>query len=110
MKRKPRDPIKGKLVTNRLISLTHGQMGIIEATGGMFVYLIIMAEQGFLPARLLNLRVLWESPGVNDLKDSYGQEWVRTRLGIFLFYQIIFRHMISEKYWNIHATRPSLLQ
>ena len=35
-----------------------------------------MAENGFWPARLLGLRREWDSKGVNDLEDSYGQEWV----------------------------------
>jgi len=34
-----------------------------------------MAENGFLPSRLFGLRRSWDSLGVNDLRDSYGQEW-----------------------------------
>ena len=34
-----------------------------------------MAENGFLPRRLFGLRRSWDSLGVNDLEDSYGQEW-----------------------------------
>ncbi|CAF2663673.1 unnamed protein product [Rotaria sp. Silwood2] len=34
-----------------------------------------MAENGFLPSRLLGLRKSWESKYINDLEDSYGQEW-----------------------------------
>jgi hypothetical protein len=35
-----------------------------------------MAENGFFPSRLLGLRKSWDSRFVNDLEDSYGQEWV----------------------------------
>ena len=60
----------------RLISMAYGQIGPIQATAGFFTYLVIMAENGFLPSRLLGLRKPWESKYVNDIEDSYGQEWV----------------------------------
>jgi sodium/potassium-transporting ATPase subunit alpha len=34
-----------------------------------------MAENGFWPSTLLGLRKAWDSHAVNDLRDSYGQEW-----------------------------------
>jgi sodium/potassium-transporting ATPase subunit alpha len=76
MKRKPRDPLRDKLVNQRLISMAYGQIGFIQASAGFFVYLIIMAENGFWPSRLLGIRKSWDSKSVNDLEDSYGQEWV----------------------------------
>ena len=76
MKRKPRDPNRDKLVGQRLISMAYGQIGFIQASAGFFVYLIIMAENGFWPSRLLGIRKSWDSKSVNDLEDSYGQEWV----------------------------------
>lgn len=75
MKRKPRDPMRDKLVNQRLISMAYGQIGFIQASAGFFVYLIIMAENGFWPSRLLGIRKSWDSKSVNDLEDSYGQEW-----------------------------------
>jgi sodium/potassium-transporting ATPase subunit alpha len=63
-------------VLYRLISMAYGQIGPIQATAGFFTYLVIMAENGFLPSRLLGLRKSWESKYVNDIEDSYGQEWV----------------------------------
>merc|ERR1712106_15122 len=39
------------------------------------VYLVILAENGFWPSRLLGIRKAWDSAAVNDLVDSYGQEW-----------------------------------
>jgi len=75
MKRKPRDPMHDKLVNQRLISMAYGQIGFIQASAGFFTYLIIMAENGFWPSRLLGIRKSWDSKSVNDLEDSYGQEW-----------------------------------
>lgn len=75
MKRKPRDPLRDKLVNQRLISMAYGQIGFIQASAGFFTYLIIMAENGFWPSRLLGIRKSWDSKSVNDLEDSYGQEW-----------------------------------
>jgi sodium/potassium-transporting ATPase subunit alpha len=76
MKRRPRDPQHDRLVNERLISMAYGQIGPIQAGAGFFTYLVIMAENGFLPSRLLGLRKSWESREINDLQDSYGQEWV----------------------------------
>nr|AFU25689.1 Na+,K+ ATPase alpha-subunit 1A [Oncopeltus fasciatus]CAH1755606.1 Na,K-ATPase alpha 1A [Oncopeltus fasciatus] len=75
MKRQPRNPFSDKLVNERLISLSYGQIGVIQAAGGFFVYFVIMAENGFLPEILFGLRKEWDSKAVNDLQDSYGQEW-----------------------------------
>ena len=78
MKRRPRDPIHDKLVNERLISLAYGQIGMIQASSGFFTYFWIMADNGFLPGRLWQLRSEWDTPAVNNLLDSYGQEWVRS--------------------------------
>merc|ERR1711992_111119 len=75
MKRMPRNPFTDKLVNERLISVAYGMIGMIQASAGFFVYLVIMAENGFLPEDLLGLRKYWDSSAVNDLEDSYGQEW-----------------------------------
>jgi len=75
MKRMPRDPINDKLVNHRLIGMAYGQIGMIQASAGFFVYFVIMAENGFWPSRLLGIRKWWDSKGINDLEDSHGQEW-----------------------------------
>jgi len=75
MKRQPRDPLHDKLVNNRLIGMAYGQVGMIQAAGGFFTYFVIMAENGFWPSRLLGIREEWDSKSINDLQDSYGQEW-----------------------------------
>jgi sodium/potassium-transporting ATPase subunit alpha len=56
--------------------MAYGQIGMIQAAAGFFSYFFIMAEHGFNPMYLFGLRQLWDSRGVNDLEDSYGQEWV----------------------------------
>jgi len=75
MKRQPRDPINDKLVNQRLISMAYGQIGMIQAAAGFFTYFIILAENGFRPKDVFGIRKQWDSKGVNDLRDSYGQEW-----------------------------------
>ncbi|CAG0919206.1 unnamed protein product [Notodromas monacha] len=75
MKRQPRNPFTDKLVNERLISMAYGQIGMIQAGAGFFVYFVIMAENGFRPMTLLGLRKAWDSKAINDVKDSYGQEW-----------------------------------
>merc|ERR1712001_623889 len=75
MKRQPRNPFTDKLVNERLISMAYGQIGMIQASAGFFVYFVIMAENGFWPSRLLGLRKDWDSKAINDLEDNYGQEW-----------------------------------
>lgn len=75
MKRQPRNPKKDKLVNERLISMAYGQIGFMQAAAGFFVYFVIMAENGFTPSTLLGIRSKWDSKAVNDLTDSYNQEW-----------------------------------
>merc|ERR1712115_369771 len=75
MKRPPRNPFTDKLVNERLISMAYGQIGMIQASAGFFVYFVIMCENGWWPSHLLGLRRAWDSQAVNDLEDSYGQEW-----------------------------------
>lgn len=75
MKRKPRDPVNDRLVNQRLLSLSYGQTGMMQASAGFFTYTIIMCENGFFLGDLIGIRELWESKAVNDFKDSYGQEW-----------------------------------
>jgi sodium/potassium-transporting ATPase subunit alpha len=64
------------IYSKRLISMAYGQVGMIQASAGFFVYFVIMAENGFRPDLLFGIRKNWDSRAVNDLQDSYGQEWV----------------------------------
>ncbi|KAI8770548.1 sodium/potassium-transporting ATPase subunit alpha [Biomphalaria glabrata] len=75
MKRKPRNAKKDKLVNQRLISMAYGIIGFLQASCGFFVYCIIMIENGFFMYTLPGLRNEWDAKAINDLEDSYGQEW-----------------------------------
>lgn len=57
-------------------------IGAMQGVAGFFVYFVIMTENGFKPGRLLGLRSQWDSVAVNDLEDSYGQQWVQVDLSI----------------------------
>lgn len=58
------------------ISLYVFSTGMIQALGGFFAYFVILAENGFLPSILVGIRLNWDDRSVNDLEDSYGQQWV----------------------------------
>ncbi|XP_063973224.1 sodium/potassium-transporting ATPase subunit alpha-like [Diachasmimorpha longicaudata] len=75
IKRPPRIPQTDHLVSRKLVFMSYGQIGIIEMAAGFFTYFVVMAEHGFWPGDLVGLRAAWDNPAVNDLKDSYGQEW-----------------------------------
>ncbi|KAK5621848.1 Sodium/potassium-transporting ATPase subunit alpha-1 [Crenichthys baileyi] len=75
MKRQPRNSKTDKLVNERLISMAYGQIGMIQATAGFFTYFVIMAENGFHYMDIIGIRVFWDNKSINDLEDSYGQQW-----------------------------------
>lgn len=56
--------------------MTYGQIGPIQAAAGYFVYMVILCENGFRPSMLIGIRKRFDAQGMNDLMDSYGQEWV----------------------------------
>jgi sodium/potassium-transporting ATPase subunit alpha len=45
-------------------------------TAGFFTWVVVMGENGFWPSRLVGIRQAWDAAAINDLEDSYGQEWV----------------------------------
>jgi len=67
-------------------------IGMMQASAGFFTYFYIMADNGFLPNRLLGIRQEWDSHAVNSLADSYGQEWVNKILcfNVVLLYSTLF--------------------
>jgi len=75
MKRPPRNARRDRLVNSRLIFLAYGIVGVMQAAAGFFLYLVIMAEHGWLPASLLGVRESWDDPEIGALADSFGQEW-----------------------------------
>ncbi|XP_012578634.1 PREDICTED: potassium-transporting ATPase alpha chain 2 isoform X1 [Condylura cristata] len=77
MNRKPRHKKKDRLVNQQLVTYAYLHIGLMQALGAFVVYFTVYAQEGFRPSTLLNLRVKWEDDTVNDLEDSYGQEWTR---------------------------------
>ncbi|XP_069859241.1 potassium-transporting ATPase alpha chain 2 isoform X2 [Dipodomys merriami] len=77
MNRKPRHKKKDRLVNKNLAIYSYLHIGLMQALGAFLVYFTVYAQQGFWPTTLINLRVQWEMDDVNDLEDSYGQEWTR---------------------------------
>jgi sodium/potassium-transporting ATPase subunit alpha len=75
MKRPPRNPFTDRLVGSKLIGMACAQIGMIQAFAGFFTYIVIMAEHGFYPLKLIGLRKSWDSISINDLEDSFAQEW-----------------------------------
>jgi len=75
MTRKPRNSQRDKLVNERLIGISYGQIGMIQAIAGFFTYFVIMGFNGFLALDLLGLRQEWDNRQLY-VEDSYGQEWV----------------------------------
>lgn len=76
MNRPPRNPVRDKLVTSQIFTLAYFQIGLIQAMAGFFAYFWVMADNGFWPLDLYNRRNDWDSRGINDFADSYGQNWV----------------------------------
>eukprot|EP01095_Lingulamoeba_sp_RSL-Kostka_P006425 TRINITY_DN2011_c0_g1_i1.p1 TRINITY_DN2011_c0_g1~~TRINITY_DN2011_c0_g1_i1.p1 ORF type:complete len:1031 (-),score=418.97 TRINITY_DN2011_c0_g1_i1:329-3421(-) len=52
MKRPPRDAQRDKLVTGKLMSFAYLQIGVIQASAGMFTYFVVMGDFGFNPLHL----------------------------------------------------------
>ncbi len=75
MRRPPRNPHTDKLISEQLLSHAYGQKGMIVTGAGFFSYFVVMSEMGFYPMQLIGLRRSWDAVSINDLSDSYNQEW-----------------------------------
>ncbi|XP_015273570.1 PREDICTED: potassium-transporting ATPase alpha chain 1 [Gekko japonicus] len=49
--------------------------GAIQSFAGFTDYLTAMAQEGWYPLKCVGLRADWENDHLQDLQDSYGQEW-----------------------------------
>ncbi len=76
MRRRPRDAATDRLVSGTLVRYSYLVFGVTQAVTALFCYFVVMAEHGFLPARLVGLRSEWDNTDMNSLADSYGREWV----------------------------------
>jgi sodium/potassium-transporting ATPase subunit alpha len=75
MQLKPRDPNKDILLSMPMLSYSYGQVAVIETLAGFLSYFVTFARDGWLPLDLLFCQSRFENDAVNDLEDSYGQEW-----------------------------------
>uniref|UniRef100_F7ALS8 Sodium/potassium-transporting ATPase subunit alpha n=1 Tax=Xenopus tropicalis TaxID=8364 RepID=F7ALS8_XENTR len=79
MLRKPRNPRKDRLVNQQLLTYSYFHIAAMESYAGFVNYFTVMAQQGFLPITLIGLRAPWEDKNIQELEDSYGQEWTYTQ-------------------------------
>lgn len=49
----------------------------MQSFAGFTDYFTAMAQEGWYPLLCVGLRSQWEDVHLQDLQDSYGQEWVR---------------------------------
>ncbi|ODM99113.1 Sodium/potassium-transporting ATPase subunit alpha-B [Orchesella cincta] len=75
MKLKPRNPREDKMVTPQLLSYCYGQNSFMEVFSGYFVSAVCYMLNGWMPWDLLWNQSAWNSKAINDMKDSYNQEW-----------------------------------
>ncbi|XP_045149961.1 potassium-transporting ATPase alpha chain 2 [Echinops telfairi] len=76
MNQKPRHKKEDRLVNRPLAIYSYLHIGLMQSLGAFVVYFTVYAQEGFRPGFLIGLRVDWEKD-MNDLEDSYGQEWTR---------------------------------
>lgn len=68
MHRPPRDPNRDRLINRRLISMTYGQIGMVQSVAGFYTFFVILLYHGFMPLDLIGLRQDWENKKVVHLK------------------------------------------
>uniref|UniRef100_A0A8B9KPU1 Sodium/potassium-transporting ATPase subunit alpha n=1 Tax=Astyanax mexicanus TaxID=7994 RepID=A0A8B9KPU1_ASTMX len=68
---KPRNPRRDRLVNEALAVYSYFQIGMMCFTD----YFTAMAQEGWFPLLCVGLRSQWEDVRLQDLQDSYGQEW-----------------------------------
>uniref|UniRef100_A0A671UA17 Sodium/potassium-transporting ATPase subunit alpha n=1 Tax=Sparus aurata TaxID=8175 RepID=A0A671UA17_SPAAU len=72
---KPRNPRRHRLVNEALAVYSYFQIGAIQSFAGFTDYFTAMAQEGWFPLLCVGLRSQWEDVHLQDLQDSYGQEW-----------------------------------
>jgi sodium/potassium-transporting ATPase subunit alpha len=71
MERQPRNAKRDNLTNKKLFALSYTQIGVLEAAGGLFTYLLIMNDYGIRPTQIWYLALI-EAPMVNSW-DVYNQ-------------------------------------
>lgn len=75
-------------------------LGAIQSFAGFTDYFTAMAQEGWFPLLCVGLRSQWEDVHLQDLQDSYGQEWVSTSLRSHPWgLQTMKTHLILTSYW-----------
>ncbi|KAK2088231.1 Potassium-transporting ATPase alpha chain 1 [Saguinus oedipus] len=72
---RPRNPKRDRLVNEPLAAYSYFQIGAIQSFAGFTDYFTAMAQEGWFPLLCVGLRPQWEDHHLQDLQDSYGQEW-----------------------------------
>uniref|UniRef100_A0A8I5ZYI7 Sodium/potassium-transporting ATPase subunit alpha n=1 Tax=Rattus norvegicus TaxID=10116 RepID=A0A8I5ZYI7_RAT len=72
---RPRNPRRDRLVNEPLAAYSYFQIGAIQSFAGFADYFTAMAQEGWFPLLCVGLRPQWEDHHLQDLQDSYGQEW-----------------------------------
>ncbi|ELK29258.1 Potassium-transporting ATPase alpha chain 2, partial [Myotis davidii] len=112
MNRKPRHKKNDRLVNKPLAVYSYLHIGIMQSLGAFLVYFTVYAQEGFRPSTLINLRVEWEKDSVNNLEDSYGQEWIIIALilsyGLGSITALNFT-MLRPQYWFVAVPHAILI-
>ncbi|XP_017054429.1 sodium/potassium-transporting ATPase subunit alpha isoform X2 [Drosophila ficusphila] len=65
------------LLNSRLIFVSHILVGTIEAAAVFTTYFVFMGSKGFAPKTLVGLHIVWHDELVDNITDTFGQEWRR---------------------------------
>lgn len=79
-------------------------VGLLEACAVGLAFIAYMLFNGFLPGFLLGLSVRWYDDSVNDLVDSYGQEWasiIASQRIIFYILNCAYRRAVHGCSWSM---------
>ncbi|EDW09549.2 sodium/potassium-transporting ATPase subunit alpha [Drosophila mojavensis] len=66
------------LINRRMLFVSYINVGVLEASAVVLAYIVYMLRNGFLPGALFGLSAKWYDDSLNDMTDSYGQEWTRS--------------------------------
>ena len=81
------------LLSCRPSPLLSPSSGAIQSFAGFTDYFAAMAQEGWYPLLCVGLRSQWENTHLQDVQDSYGQEWVcvsESKLSSVFFFPIFF--------------------
>jgi len=75
MDRPPRNAATDRLVNSRLISFSYLQIGVMQALGGFFTYMVVLNDYGYVPRILMGCGLSWQEDSVLcDLNQHHRPE------------------------------------